>query len=206
MHEFLIEPDNYISDNQLYKHDLVDITRQMIQNKFEVLYKRMRLSYRGRNATLCRYYGTQLQELLTDLDRILITREEYLVGKWIESAVQMASNRLEAEVYRFNALNQITTWGPDGQIVDYAMKQWAGIVSDYCLPRWKLFNDELLSALDAGKFNDSKFRQKVFRQIEEPFGVSVKRYPTQPHGDTIQVAKEIYARWKNQFNEPIGVL
>lgn len=27
---------------------------------------------------------------------------------------------------RYNALNQITLWGPSGEISDYAAKQWAG--------------------------------------------------------------------------------
>lgn len=29
-------------------------------------------------------------------------------------------------LYEYNARNQITLWGPDGQIKDYANKQWAG--------------------------------------------------------------------------------
>ena len=34
----------------------------------------------------------------------------------------------EKLLYEYNARNQITLWGPDGQIVDYANKQWAGKV------------------------------------------------------------------------------
>ena len=29
-------------------------------------------------------------------------------------------------MFEYNARNQITLWGPNGEIVDYANKQWAG--------------------------------------------------------------------------------
>jgi hypothetical protein len=32
----------------------------------------------------------------------------------------------EKQLYEYNARNQITLWGPHGEIVDYANKQWAG--------------------------------------------------------------------------------
>lgn len=33
----------------------------------------------------------------------------------------------EKKLYEYNARNQITLWGPRGEIVDYANKQWAGM-------------------------------------------------------------------------------
>ena len=33
----------------------------------------------------------------------------------------------EKQLYEYNARNQITLWGPHGEIVDYANKQWAGM-------------------------------------------------------------------------------
>ena len=77
----------------------------------------------------------------------------------------LATNDAESRLYEFNARNQITLWGPDGgfifldifygpiltfifldimsfrkanplgQILDYAGKQWSGMVSDYYVPR-----------------------------------------------------------------------
>ena len=76
----------------------------------------------------------------------------------------LATTDAESRLYEFNARNQITLWGPDGgfifldiflcpnsnlhfldmsfckanplgQILDYAGKQWSGMVSDYYIPR-----------------------------------------------------------------------
>lgn len=44
-----------------------------------------------------------------------------------------------AAYYEYSARNQLTLWGPTGQISDYASKSWAGLVSTYYLPRWQMF-------------------------------------------------------------------
>ena len=58
-------------------------------------------------------------ELLEDLDRILATNKNFMLGPWLESARALATNNQERKLYEFNARNQITLWGPDGQILDY---------------------------------------------------------------------------------------
>ena len=58
-------------------------------------------------------------DILKDLDRILATNKNFLLGPWLESAKAMATNSHERKLYEFNARNQITLWGPDGQILDY---------------------------------------------------------------------------------------
>lgn len=198
LRDFLCVSENEIENNELYIHDLVDITRQMLQNKIDILYKKLIAAYEHQNVTLLQEYASQFEEILTDLDRILSTHKNFLLGSWLDSSKALATNAVEEQVYEFNARNQITIWGPSGQIVDYANKQWAGIVIDYCLPRWKLFFDELIETLikKKRKFNDNKCKQKIFKEIEEPFGVSNKIYETKPHGDPVEIARRIYAKWK----------
>ena len=58
-------------------------------------------------------------DILQDLDRILATNKNFLLGPWLESAKALATNSRERKLYEFNARNQITLWGPDGQILDY---------------------------------------------------------------------------------------
>ena len=72
---------------------------------------------------------------LVDLDRLLQTNKHFLLGSWLEAAKSLATNENERLQYEFNARNQITLWGPDGQILDYGGKQWAGMFTDYYIPR-----------------------------------------------------------------------
>ena len=59
-------------------------------------------------------------DLLRDLEDVLSTNKYFLLGPWLESAKALAANDVEAKLYEFNARNQITLWGPEGEILDYA--------------------------------------------------------------------------------------
>ena len=48
--------------------------------------------------------------------------------------------------FAFNAKNQVTLWGPDGQIADYASKPWAGLVRTYYFARWSKFINMTIQA------------------------------------------------------------
>jgi alpha-N-acetylglucosaminidase len=79
--------------------------------------------------------------------------------------------------YEWNARNQITLWGPRGEIRDYATKQWAGVVADYFKPRWEIFIREMQMSLDEKRpFNKKAFDANVFAVVEEPFTLSTKHY------------------------------
>lgn len=87
--------------------------------------------------------------------------------------------------YEWNARNQITLWGPRGEIRDYAAKQWAGVVTDYFKPRWELFIREMQTSLNEKRpFNKKAFELAVFATVEEPFTFSTKFYTDQPIGNT----------------------
>lgn len=198
LHDLLIVADNEIENNHLYQLDLVDVTRQMLQNKIDILYERLITAYGAKNVQLVKTYIGQFGELMNDLDAILETHEHFLLGRWLRGAATMATSRLETQAYRFNALNQITLWGPRGQIVDYATKQWAGLVSDYCMPRWQIFFHAIVDSLtNHTKFNERKVKERIFKNAEEPFGVNSKEYSSEVNGDTITLAREIYEKWRN---------
>ena len=93
------------------------------------------------------------------------------MGPWLEMAKALGTNEAEKALYEYNARNQvgghhityyyvdtsdswlgmktsfqITLWGPNGEIMDYAAKQWSGLFSSYYTPR-STFNAHILSAM-----------------------------------------------------------
>ncbi|KAF8508809.1 C-terminal domain-containing protein [Hysterangium stoloniferum] len=77
--------------------------------------------------------------LLCDLDTLLWTNDNFLLSNWIKAVRSWAASSDDsqyADYLEYNARNQITLWGSDGEINDYASKQSAGIVGTYYLPRW----------------------------------------------------------------------
>lgn len=52
------------------------------------------------------------------------------------------------KAFLFSAKNQVTIWGPNGEINDYSAREWNGVVGDYYYGRWHLYFDMLFDALD----------------------------------------------------------
>merc|ERR1719232_1393268 len=105
------------------------------------------------------------------MDELLGSNEHFLLGKWLNSAKTVPNATVEdIKLYEFNARNQITLWGPNGEIMDYAAKQWSGLFSSYYTPRWILFFATLESSLMAGNntFDAPAFRKKFIDEIGTP--------------------------------------
>ncbi|PNF41381.1 hypothetical protein B7P43_G14430, partial [Cryptotermes secundus] len=133
--------------------------------------------------------------LLADLNVLLGSNKDFLLGRWLKAAKALGTTAQEKQLYEYNARNQITLWGPRGEIVDYANKQWAGVVSHYFLPRWNLFLNALNTSLVTGTpFDQARTTQWIFTEVEELFVLDTTTFPTSPEGDSIAIAMDIHAR------------
>ncbi|XP_064109199.1 alpha-N-acetylglucosaminidase-like isoform X2 [Macrobrachium nipponense] len=190
-----------------FLHDLVDMTRQVLQILGGQEALRMIGYYHDGDKFGVQLANSDLQSILEDMDSILATSPDFLLGAWTRDAASWATNEQERELYVHNALNQVTIWGPEGQIVDYAGKQWSGLISRYVQPRWKLFSNMLIESLEDGlPFDSNAFEQKVFDEIEEPFSRDVNAtFPTEPTGDTIETALLLYAKYRPFFDAAFKV-
>jgi len=147
-------------ENTAYTFDLTDITRQVMANAFYPLYTSFVAAANSTNNTTyskatATVVGSQMITLLSDIDAVLTAsgHSSFTLANWIASARSWVSYTptlpdtttntsaisQTAAFYEYNARNQITLWGPTGQISDYASKQWAGLISSYYVPRWELF-------------------------------------------------------------------
>lgn len=61
----------------------------------------------------------------------------------------------------FNARNQITLWGPHGEINDYAKKEWGGLVRSYYKARYSL----LFDMADDSLLHNTTWSSDVFDQV-----------------------------------------
>ncbi|KAK0934967.1 hypothetical protein LTR29_013464 [Friedmanniomyces endolithicus] len=163
-------------DNPAYTFDLTDITRQVMADAFYPLYTAFVAASNHSNsatynATTAAQTGQQLITLLSSLDALLAASghpEHYSLAYWMAEARAWASSsslsnitsavttnasyattQQMANFYEYNARNQITLWGPTGEISDYASKQWAGLISSYYVPRWSLFVEYTLNGSTA---------------------------------------------------------
>lgn len=158
-------------------------------------YKEIIAAYNAKDVNALRTSGAKLVGLLADLDTLLMTNEHFLLGKWLDSAKSLGTTPEEVKLYEYNARNQITLWGPTGNINDYANKQWSGLVGAYYKPRWELFVKEIVAAVSQGKtFDYNAFKAKVFVQ-ESAWTYGTESYPSVPKGDSVEVARYIHKKY-----------
>ncbi|XP_030151144.1 alpha-N-acetylglucosaminidase isoform X1 [Lynx canadensis] len=185
-----------LATSPTFRYDLLDVTRQAAQELVSLYYGEARTAYMNKELVpLLRAAGILVYELLPSLDKVLASDSRFLLGSWLEQARAAAVSEAEAHFYEQNSRYQLTLWGPEGNILDYANKQLAGLVADYYTPRWRLFMEMLVESLVRGvPFQQHQFDQNAF-QLEQTFVLSTQRYPSQPHGDTVDLAKKLFLRY-----------
>ncbi|KAI0400241.1 glycoside hydrolase family 89 protein [Xylaria palmicola] len=152
--------------NPAYQYDLVDWTRQVLGNAFIPLYEQLISTYmvsdeQSRKRAV-ESQGKKLTRLLSTLDAVLETNKAFRLSTWIQTARATANmsdpdHAAIADFLEYQARNQVTLWGPTGQISDYASRSWSGLVATYYRPRWEKFVDYLAatppSEYDQGAFS-----------------------------------------------------
>lgn len=189
-----------LGTNPSFRYDLIDVTRQSLEN-FLPLYHSKILKYFYRNDwTRLDRYSQRFDQVLRDLDQLLATDSRFMLGPWLEQAKSLGKTEMEKKLYEFNARNQITLWGPNGEIIDYAAKQWSGLMIDYYMTRWNMFWDALKGSIKKiEEFSEDRFKLHFMEIIGIPFVKGRNSYPTKPHEDTIAIAELVYSKWRNEI-------
>ncbi|MBR4496241.1 MAG: alpha-N-acetylglucosaminidase C-terminal domain-containing protein, partial [Acholeplasmatales bacterium] len=185
-----------LKDIDTYNHDIVDLGVNILTNEFDIERKIFTSSYEAKNLNELQKSGNKLLEFIKDADKLLASDKIYLLGRWINKAIKIAPDTKYQKLFEFNARNQITLWGPDGNINDYAAKSWAGLYIDYYYERWKLFIDEVIDAVKTGvEFDYNKYKEEVMN-FSKSWQDSDTTYSSDPEGITTSIAKELYNKYK----------
>ncbi|XP_078464430.1 alpha-N-acetylglucosaminidase [Lampetra planeri] len=199
--ELLLNGSEQFGTSQTFLYDLTDVSRQAMQLLVSHFYERVRSAFAARSLReLLEASGIIVEDLFPDLDALLASDGHFLLGRWLRDAAAMATSPSEAAMYDFNARNQITLWGPKGNILDYGNKQWAGLVQDYYAPRWKRFVNMLVESISSGlPFHQDEFNAQAFL-LESAFVSNGKKYPTAPVGDTLSIARKLFQKYKSYLH------
>ncbi|GFF94021.1 alpha-N-acetylglucosaminidase [Aspergillus udagawae] len=155
--------DTSLWNNPAFQYDTVFLSRQILANAFIPQYNDLISIYSVENysKTAINTTGQVLIDLLWGLESVLATNENFNLSAWIGRAVSWAQgNASLARFYEYNARNQITLWGPMGEVSDYASKQWSGLVSSYYVPRWQIFVGYLYNVTPQN-FDPSELHQSL---------------------------------------------
>ncbi len=192
----LLAAADELKDIPTYQYDIVHVTRQVLCIRADMIYDELIAAYEAGDKRKLESTGTQFLELLRDLDTLLGTREEFLLGRWLEDARRWARNPDEMRLYEWNARNQITLWGPrDSVLHDYAAKQWSGLIDGFYLPRWAQFIQALREAVEADQAFDPEAYEERIRDWEERWTHDTETYPGRPVGDPVATARRMLGKY-----------
>jgi alpha-N-acetylglucosaminidase len=136
-----------------------------------------------------------MKDLIADFDTILATDLNYMLGVWTARARKWGKTEAEKALLEFNARNQVTLWGPDGNINDYAAKQWSGLVSDYHATRWALYWQTMTDAITAETPPDWDAYTAAVIQLGRVWDAGTDVYPTTPVGDAVKIATNLLDKY-----------
>ncbi|CAN6600272.1 hypothetical protein TRVA0_001S08614 [Trichomonascus vanleenenianus] len=143
MVDFVLDNEELLEQEHVH-YDMVDITRQMFANMFLDQYndfvKAVNRTHMSESEIVSK--GRPMLTTLDILDWVLSTDKNFQLSEWINAARDLAEgNETIADFMEFQARNQITLWGPLGEIDGYGSKQWSQLISGYYRPLWSMFID-----------------------------------------------------------------
>jgi alpha-N-acetylglucosaminidase len=186
-----------------FTYDLVDITRQVLANYATPLQQKFAQAYRNKDTAAFKKYSTQFLTLLDDIDRLLSTREDFMLGKWISQARANGITPAESDLYEFNARDLVTLWdNKESELHEYSNRQWAGLIKGFYKPRWAMFFNGLNKSLAVGQaFDFNAFAEKSKDWEWEWVNSKVEKYNTVPMGNSVAVAEQLFKKYSEQIKK-----
>lgn len=182
-----------------FRYDLVNVARQGLVNSARPIFEQVVQAYQDKDRQRLIEAGVRLHELIADVDVLLATRREFLLGCWLADAKRWATNEEESKLYEWNARTQITLWGrPDSKLQGYARKHWAGLMADFYGGRWQLFMQHLDGALVEGKPFSSDAFERECQSREDRWTRARNPHPAEPAGDSIAVARRLLDKYDSR--------
>jgi alpha-N-acetylglucosaminidase len=195
----LIEAADELGAVDAFRFDLVNVGRQVLANHAATLQQRAARAYERRDLPAFRAAATKFLQLLKDLDELLATRSEFLLGRNLADARRWGATPEEAARLEWNARRILTLWGTTPVLYDYARKTWSGMVGDYYYSRWRRFWAAATTALEANRpLDEARFSRELTSWMNE-WVAATNAYPAEPDGDSVAVARRLWARYKEAF-------
>lgn len=180
-----------------YSYDLTDFARQALTDYGYYLLKGINEAATSNNATAYATRRDAYLQLILDLDALLNTNSNFMLGRWTNMARNIAdeangtteSDKQWLELN--NARTLITTWGGNSNsegagLRDYSYREWGGMLKDFYYKRWKAFFDN--------KDNGTKQPDWFSNDWAWAHDASLS-YSNQPTGNTADVATELFGKY-----------
>ncbi|WP_229216529.1 alpha-N-acetylglucosaminidase [Dyadobacter sp. 3J3] len=184
-----------------FQYDITDISRQVLANYALVVQKNWVIAFKNNDKVAFQKYSQQFLELISDMDRLLATRKDFLLGPWISDARKWGTNAEEKALYEQNARDLITLWGDaNSPLHEYSNRQWSGLLNDFYKVRWQKFFVMLNQSMESKKQPDYKSFEKTISEWEWDWVKTQKDFPVTANGNSIETAIKLHAKYRSKMD------
>ena len=181
-----------------FSFDLVDLTRQVLANYATVIQQKWVQAYKAGALAAFNQHSAEFLQLIDDMDTLLATRSDFLLGTWLADARRKGITPEEKALYEFNARDLLTLWGDaNSPLHEYANRQWSGLLTDFYRPRWEKYFTVLRKSLSTGKEPDLTAFENSIRQWEWAWVHQQKTFPVRPRGAPVATARHLYRKYRS---------
>lgn len=191
----LLKAPAEIASTETYRFDLVNVARQSLSGIAAEYVIAIQQAWDLGSPEAYRDATERYLELLGDIDGLLATRKEFLLGRWISDARRWGDTDVERDRMEWNARRVISRWGNGTRLRDYAWKEWSGMLTGFYAVRWAiLFEHQLNALINGGTFNRDACDTAIM-EFEDEWANKRDSYPSQPEGDSWQIADALYKKY-----------
>ena len=184
------------SDRYEYRYDLVNLGRQALGDYFDVLKDSLEAAWNRKDVASLKEFKAEMGEVMDDCDALLACANEFDLHQWNDDARGWGKTAEEKDYYERCARVILSIWGNSSHLVDYANRQWAGLVKSYYKPRWMLFCDDLIASAEDGKdFNQEEYDSKLkYHEITWTEPAFTKIEYNAP-GDPVEISRKLIDKY-----------
>jgi alpha-N-acetylglucosaminidase len=203
--DLLLSASPELKNSDGYSFDVVDVTRQVLANYALDIQQQAAEDFKNGDVAALKKSTGQFLQLITDMDALLATRKDFLLGRWLSAAKSWGTTEEEKKLYEKNARNLVTLWGDkNSRLHEYACKQWSGLLNGFYKKRWEQFFAYMMTNLEAGKNPDLKKIEEQLKDWEWAWVNSRETYPDMPKGNAVAKAKELHKKYRDRMMKKVS--
>ncbi|OZI05974.1 alpha-N-acetylglucosaminidase [Siphonobacter sp. BAB-5385] len=189
-------------DSDGFRYDLVDVTRQVLANYALIVQKQWKTAYQKKDQAAFARYSKDFLDLISDMDQLLASRKDFMLGPWLKDARSWGTNAEEKALYEQNARDLITLWGDaNSPLHEYSNRQWSGLLNDFYKPRWEQFFQLLTKSLQSNQQPDLQAFDQHIRQWEWQWVKKQNPFPATEKGNSIQLSVSMHKKYRERLSQ-----
>ncbi|KAJ7949216.1 Alpha-N-acetylglucosaminidase [Quillaja saponaria] len=198
--QLFLDAGKDLAGSLTYRYDLVDLTRQALSKLANQVYIDAVTSFQQKDINTLYLHSETFLQLIKDIDVLLASDDNFLLGTWLESAKKLALNPIETKQYEWNARTQVTMWFDNtnttqSKLHDYANKFWSGLLEGYYLQRASAYFALLSESLKHNENFKLEEWRKEWISISNKWQAGNELYSVQAKGDALAISQALYKKY-----------